>query len=209
MAAPANGLRIGTITSGNNATETHCDYEEIVTELKDKARAMGGNVVKITELAPPAFVGKCYKAKATVYAAPGYRDSVKKQINSRQAEVMQAGPHATLLIYRLKDTITMAGSYYVHLGDSVISETRSRSGDSVSIYKTGVVGLWAKKGGRRDIKIDIRAGETYYIRCGIVRGGIKLVPVLEQVDKAIGAAEYKDKVNHKRESGLRYMQEVH
>ncbi len=208
--APVNGLKLGAISAGNNATATHCDYEEVITEAKNKAREMGGNVVKITELAPPAFVSKCYRLKADVYYAPGFRDSMVKQITKPAAHPGIAEPHATLFIYRLKDTIALGGSYYIRMNsDSIICETKSRSGDSLNIYKEGPFILWAKKGGHCELKMDVKFGETYYVRCGLIKDGLKLVPVITLMDKATGAAEYNKEGKRKKNMGVKYLQEVH
>ena len=48
MPVPANAIKKGSIKVGNNATETHCDYEEVIAEAKREAKGMGGNIVKIT-----------------------------------------------------------------------------------------------------------------------------------------------------------------
>ncbi len=207
--APPNAPKVGSINAGNNATATHCDYEEAVAEAKNKARAMGGNVVKITELAPPAFISKCYRIKADVYYAPAFRDSIWKQIHKPISHAATE-PHANIFIYRLKDTIALAGSYYIRMNsDSVICETKSKSRDSLSLFKEGPVTLWAKKGEHKELRLDVKFGETYYVRCGVVKEGLKQVPVLELVDKATGAAEYNNEGNRKKNMGVKYLQEVH
>ena len=209
MSAPANSVKIGAITAGNNATATNCDYEKVVTEAKNKAREMGGNVVKITELAPPAFVSKCYRLKADVYYAPRFRDSVLVQAG-KTTEHAATDPHATLFIYRVKDTIALAGPYYIRMNsDSIICETKSRSGDSLNIYKEGPVTLWAKKGAHKELKLDVKFGETYYIRCGLIKDGIKLVPVIERMDNSTGAAQYTNETRRRKNMGVKYLYEVH
>ena len=210
VSAPPNSIRIGTISAGNNATATHCDYEEVVAEAKEKARAMGGNVIKITELAPPAFVSKCYRVKADVYYAPVFRDSVVQQLNKQTKHGEEVAPHATLFVYRPKDTIALAGSYYIRMNnDSVICEVKSRSGDSLSLYQEGPVTLWAKKGERKELKLNVKFGDTYYMRCGLVKDGLRLVPVMELVDKTTGAAEYDKDAKRKKNIGVKYLYEVH
>jgi hypothetical protein len=210
MQAPVNGAKIGAISIGNNATATHCDYEEVIAEAKNKAATMGGNVVMITELTPPAFVSKCYKIKADVYYAPGFRDSVVTQLKKQNTHKGATEPHATLFVYRLKDTIALAGSYYIRMNnDSVICETGSRSGDSLNLYKEGPVTLWAKKGERKELKLEVKFGETYYVRCGLVKDGLKQVPVIELMDKLAGAAEYTNQTRRKKNMSVKYLQEIH
>ena len=210
IAPPANAEKLGTIRAGNNATETHCNYEQVLREAKDKARGMGGNVVKITELEPPAFISKCYRIKADVYSAGTFRDSVMKTITTTVGQNSVSAKHATLYIYRLKDTIMLATSYHLHLNnDSVICNVRSRSRDSVCIYTEGPLTLWAKNEEKRELKLDVKFGESYYIRCGLVKGGLRMIPVIELTDKATGEAEYRNGGKQKKDMGVKYLQEIH
>ena len=209
-APPVHAQRTGHLKAGNNATQTHCDYEEVVHEAKDKARLMGGNVVKITELRPPALVSKCYKIKADVYYAPAFRDSVMAKMKVSAKQPSSTAPHATLRIYRLKDSVALATAYYLHLdGDSVICKVKSRSTATVNIYKDGPVTLWAKTEARRELKLDLKTGETYYIRCGLVKGSLRNIPVLELVNKQTGEAEYKAPQGKEKNTEVRYLQEIH
>jgi len=210
-APPANSYKAGSLKAGNNATQTHCDYDEVIRAAKDEARAMGGNVIKITELIPPALVSKCYKIKADVYFAPAFRDSVLAKMNATAGEhAAITTPHATLRIYRLKDTVAFATAYYLHLdNDSVICKARSRWAEAINIYKEGPATLWAKTGARKELKLDIKTGETYYVRCGLVKGGLRNAPALELVDRQTGEAEYKEPKGNGKSAEVRYLQEIH
>ena len=210
MTVPANANKIGNIKLGNNATQIHCDYEEIITSAKKQAIEMGGNIVKITELIPPAFVSKCYKIKADVYYSNKLPDSLLKHVTPIQKTGMKEVNYATLYIYRLPDTIMLATSYNIHLNDdSVICTVKSRSRDSVKIYKEGPQILWAKTEQREELKLNIRFGEVYYIRCGLKDGQIRKTPVMELIDETTGKLEYAKGKSGKKDQSVRYLQEIH
>ncbi len=209
MEVPGNAVKKGSIKAGNNATDTHCNYEDVVASAKEKAGKMGGNIVKITQLIPPAFVSKCYRINADVYYSP----TPPKMANNQTTGNAQAGKpagYALLYIYRLADTIMMAPSYHLHLnGDSAICFVRNKSRDSVKIYKDGSVLLWGKTQHKGELKLDVKFGEKYYIRCGLKGTQFSMTPVIEQVDANTGAAEYSRSKNRKKEQSVKYLQEMH
>jgi hypothetical protein len=208
---PAGAQKLGSITAGNNATATTCDYEAVINEAREKARELGGNIVKITKLAEPAFISKCYKIKADVYLAkqlPYYK--IKPSIETAPTDNINAD-YATLYIYRLRDTLaTISSGYNLHMDkDSVICSVKSNSREPVKIYKDGPLTIWAKKEKRVELKLNLKTGETYYIRCGVAHGEMGLVPVMELIDKTTGAAEYGTRKKERKESNVKYLQDVH
>lgn len=201
MVVPANAILKGTIKSGNNSTETHCDYERVIADAKITANRMGGNIVKITQLIPPVFISKCYKIKADIYYADKIPDSLFKKVSTVNIQ-SQTRDHATLYIYRLPDTIMLASSYDIHLNDdSVICTVKSKSRDSINIYKEGAQILWAKTEERAALKMDVKFGEKYYIRCGLKGGQFRKIPVIELMDKETGAIEYQKIKKKKKRPG--------
>jgi hypothetical protein len=205
MKVPDGANKLGSFTLGNNATETNCDYEALIRAAKEKAGTMGGNMVKITELIDPAFISKCYKIKADVYHVaqlPQYKlTTTDAPLNAN---------YATLYFYRLKDTMAFVTAYNVHMnGDSIVCKVKSRSRDSVNVYSDGPVTLWAATERRTELKIDVKTGNKYYIRCGLRKGEIRMVPVLELVNNEMGKTEYEQERNHKKNMGVEYLQQVH
>ncbi len=208
-APTVTGHKIGHLKAGNNATQTHCDYEALVLDAKEQAAKMGGNVVKITELIPPALVSRCYKIKAEVYYAPSFRDSVLASLNAAPSEPATSAPHATLRLYRLRDTVAFSTAYFLHLdGDTIIGKAKSRWAQEIKLYKDGPVTLWAKTEARKELKLEVNAGETYYIRCGLVKGNLRNVPVLQLVDKKTGEAEYKLPEKSELNTDIKYLQHI-
>ena len=210
ITAPANAKKLGAIRAGNNATKTHCDYEAIIQEAKNKARAMGGNIVKITRLIQPAFISKCYSIAADVYYASELPVYTVPKTNENNTSMSGKQEYALLYIYRLSDTIAFAGSYHVHLdNDSVICSVKSKSRDSVKIYKEGPVKLWARTESKGELILSVKFGAVYYIRCGLKKGEIRMIPILEVVDKETGAREYKHLLNGKKDMDVIYLDQIH
>jgi hypothetical protein len=207
---PAGAKKIGTLNAGNNAVRNNCDYDGLIVSVKEKARKMGGNIVKITEVIEPTFISKCYKIRADVYYAdkmPAY--SIKKTIKNKTL-IPDNKNCAMLYIYRLKDTLALVTSYNVHLNDdSVICSVKSKSRDSIKLKKEGTITLWAKTEKRTELKLDVKPGHTYYIRCGLEKGEIRMVPVLQLMDKTIGAEEYERLRKKGENTSVNYLHQVH
>jgi hypothetical protein len=211
IAAPANAKKLGAIKIGNNANKLHCDYEGMIASARQKAKAMGGNIVKITQMNDPVFISKCYSIKADVYYVkelPDYK--VQNAINPAG---MNSG-YATLYIYRLRDTTMMATGYKVHLdNDSVICNVKGRSRDSIDLYKEGTITLWAETEKRQDLKLDVKSGHSYYVRCGLKSGELRMIPVLQLMDNNPGMAEYealkKKKKGTNKNTGIQYLRQIH
>ncbi len=208
MAVPADAKKLGNIKVGNNATSTHCDYEVLIADAKDKARAMGGNLVKITKLIEPAFISKCYKIEAAIYAVNVLPDYHIQKAADNNAAVSEKQDYATLYIYRLADTLALEGSYHIHLNDSDICTVKSKSRDEVKVYKEGPAKLWAKPEKEHGAKLDLKFGSVYYVRCGLIKGEIRMVPVIEVVDNTTGAKEYGAQKN-KKNMKVTYLNQVH
>jgi hypothetical protein len=208
MQLPAGAQKLGSIKVGNNTTKTTCDYEADVLEAKEKARAMHGNLVKITQLAEPSFIGKCYRIVADVYHVhelPDYHTHKAPVVDTNTGR-----PYALLCIYRLTDTITFGTPYSVHLdNDSVICTTKSRSHDSVKIYKDGPIRLWAKTERVRELDLTVKTGEVYYIRCGLKKGEIRMIPHMALADDATGKREFEKLSTGKKDLDVSYLQQPH
>jgi hypothetical protein len=208
MAPPKDAKKIGKIKVGNNATQTHCDYEVTIATAKAKARAMGGNLVKITKLVEPAFISKCYSIEADVYHADPL--PVFDPIG-RKAETYPLPPkpyYATLYIYRLADTTAFAAPYSLHHNDSVVCTVKSRSRDSIRVYNEGPLTLWARAKDEQ-VTVDVRYGSVYYIRCGLKQGEIRMHPYMEVVDYATGEKEYGRLAKGKKDMDASYLQQIH
>ena len=210
MAVPENAIKKGSIKVGNNATETHCDYEEVIAEAKEKAKKMGGNIVKITALIPPAFISKCYKIEADVYYCPDLPQSILQERKNSMSQPENSKNYVELYVYRLIDTIMLSPTYYLHLNkDTVLCLVKNKSRDSIRVYSEGPITLWAKTMHKESLKLDTKFGEAYYIRCGLSGTELNTTPVIEQVDKKTGAEQFATGGRKNKEQGPKYLEEVH
>lgn len=209
IAPPADARKIGSLKAGNNATASNCDYEGLIRELKEKAAGMGGNIVKLTRLIPPAFISKCYKVTADVYNTPILPDYAVKKAPSLPVAAGNES-FATLYIYRLPDTLALEGNYQLHLNnDSVLCQIRSRFHDSFKIYSDGSIKLWAEKEKKAELKINVKKGAAYFVRCGLMKGEIRLFPVLELMDDVHGRKEFEKLKKKKKDLDVKYLGEIH
>lgn len=209
-AVPVDAEKLGSIRAGNNATATECDYEALIASAKDKARAMGGNLVKITQLVSPAFISKCYKIEADVYRVPQLADYGAAKAGTALLSDTEKHPFALLCIYRLPDTLALEAGYNIHLDkDSVICRVKSKSRDSVRIYREGPLKLWAETEQRTELKLNAAFGAVYYVRCGLGKGEIRMIPVLELIDTEKGAEEFGKGSRKKKNGDVKYLFQVH
>lgn len=211
MQLPGNVKKIGTIKAGNNSTVAHCDYEALIQNVKIKALALGGNLVKITHLVPPVFISKCYKLEADVYYAENL-DSyyAKKELIKIDKIVHPNSATSVLYLYRLKDTIAFGTGYSIHLNnDSVIAQVRSKSYDSVLLHTPGLNKIWAKTENKVSLNVNIKPGEKYYVRCGLIKGEIRMIPVLELVDEKAGLMELSQLKGLKKDMDISYFNKIH
>ena len=211
MQLPENAKKIGSIKVGNNSTAAHCDYEAVLQNAKMEAMALGGNLIKITHLIPPVFISKCYKIKADVYYSKSLDSFIAKREAKKNEKIEPINSSTAILyLYRLKDTIAFGIGYSIHLNnDSVIAQVRSKSFDSVLLYTPGLNKIWAKTENKVTLNINTKPGEKYYVRCGLIKGEIRMLPVLELVDEKTGAMQLSQLKGLKKDMDIRYLNQIH
>jgi hypothetical protein len=209
ISVPAGAKLLGTIKVGDNALTIKCDYESDIDHAKELARKMGGNLVKITQLVSPVFIGSCYRIQAEVYSVDVLPVYETKSAIAAKVEDTNIN-YATLYIYRLRDTLALEPSYSLHLNnDSVICNVKKRSRSIVKLMAPATIDLWAKTGQRYDLKLDIKPGGTYFIRCALKHGDMRLMPFIEVVNDQVGEKEYGKKTRTDASAQLEYLKQVH
>ncbi len=208
---PANAKKLGTIKLGNNSTQLHCAYDDIIAQAKDKAKVIGGNIVKITELITPVFVGKCYKIKADIYYTPTLPEyNINSDAGDSTITQLSDTDHFALLyVYRLTDTITFQPGYDLYMNDSVVCHVRNRSKVPLKIYKEGATKFSAETEYRVSTTIDLKFGKIYFLRCGTIMGSIRQVPRLEQVPYEKGIVEYERLMHARKDISPTYLNKIH
>jgi len=212
MWLPSNVTLLGHIKAGNNSTQLHCDYEAVIDEAKRKAKAMGGNLVKITELRSPVFISGCYGIKADVYHFPYIERLVyQAKPEDKPSVIHDTDKFALLYIYRLKDTVFPAARYTVYQdSNKVIFQSKSKNTVVLKLDKEEKITIWAKAGKQKELTLDVKYGHSYYLRCGVEHGNVLQNPVLELIPATKGEEEYRklDK-GRPKEKNPAYLNQIH
>ena len=210
MAVPANARLLGHIRAGNHSTAVKCNYASVIAHAKRKAARLGGNLVKITAINEPVFISGCYNLSANIYSIPDVKPYQVVLNNTPRLPQTDTAKFATLYIYRLKDTLFPSARYDVHIeGDSILYRSKSSSTYMVGLPNKRSVTIWAAIGNRREVKLDLAFGKSYYLRCGVRAGNVRQEPVLELVDGDTGAREYRQLTPPRRETSVKYLDAMH
>jgi uncharacterized membrane protein YhaH (DUF805 family) len=105
-----------------------------------------------------------------------------------------SGDYALLHIYRRGSAIGRIVRYKLHLNNDVIFRAKNKS--KITFKFTGDEGiyvLWAKTESKTETIINIKAGNEYYIRCGVKMGIFVGRPSIDIVDNLNGKYEF-DKI---------------
>ncbi len=68
-----DGIKIGSIQTGDNGLSVNCSYEEMMNTLKTIAKKNGGNLIKITKHKLPDLTSTCDRISAEIYRVPNFR----------------------------------------------------------------------------------------------------------------------------------------
>ena len=183
---PDDAETLGQVKIGDTGFSTNCDYNVVIDKAKLEARKAGGNAIKITEHKPPTAMGSsCHRITANVLKVK----DIEVYLSEEEEEVLLDIDYAILNVYRYSGAGAIV-SYDLFLGDSVICRVQNNYKTTLHITKDGLNTLWARTESKDEIPIDIKIGQTYYLRCGIAMGAFVGRPKLELIDKKTGKAEF-------------------
>ncbi|MGV3539726.1 MAG: hypothetical protein ACO1OQ_07945 [Rufibacter sp.] len=186
--APLSAEQIGTVKITDNGFSVNCGYEQVVEQAKAEARMAGGNAIKITEhRTPNALSSTCHRISAIILKV-GNLAAVAAAPAPVDAALLNAD-YALLHVYRLGGLGPLV-SYDLYLGDSVICRVKNNWKQTIKIKKDGLNTLWAKTESKREIPVNIKLGQEYYVRCAVGVGAFVGRPQLELVGSASGKAEF-------------------
>lgn len=104
---------------------------------------------------------------------------------------------ATLFVYRPRNAL-FGPTYDMYIDDAemtgklFIKKIKGNTYREIKIYNEGEHVFWAKTlEAKVSVKVNIKFGKVYYLRCGFTQGVIKNRPKLEFVDQGEGEREYK------------------
>jgi hypothetical protein len=172
---------------------TACNYEQLISEAKKRARKAGGNIIKITEHEKPR-IGLlwpiyCDKIKVNIYFHENTEDIATAQNlvqdSITKSKLGDSSTFAILYVYRPHDLLGAAISFNIHLNDSIICRLKNNSRYEIKLYKEGKAVIRIKKKSKEAVTFDIKPGEEYFF---------KFIPnsrpKLNIIDKARGRVEY-------------------
>ena len=165
--------------TGFTATR-NCGYQDVLNSAKIEAKKAGGNAIKIIEHIPPGK-STCHRITAKILKI----NDINKSSFFDGGVVSSDCNYAILNIYCDQDTEAI--NYDLHLGDSVICKVNNKLKTTIAVKKEGISTVWAKVDERSEIQIDLKFGQTYYLRCGISKGDTGKLPIIEMVDSTIGS----------------------
>ena len=173
-------------------TGTACNYEQLISEAKKRARKAGGNIIKITEYEKPRmaiFDNYCDKIRVNIYFHENIKDLATTQNLVRdsitKSNFGDSSIVAILYVYRPKDFYAALISYDIHLNDSIICRLKNNSRYEIKLYKEGKTVIGVKKKSNEAVTFDIKPGEEYFFK--FLPNSL---PKLNIIDKARGRVEY-------------------
>jgi hypothetical protein len=182
---PLDAEILGTVKIGDSGftLTKNCGYQDVLNSAKIEAQKAGGNAIKIVEHIPPGK-STCHRITAKILRI----NDISKTPFLEGGVSADNTKHLILNIYCSPDTSDI--NYDLHLGDSVICKISNHLKATISIKKEGISTIWAKIDKRSEIQIDLRFGQTYYLRCGIINGEICEQPIIELVDEKTGTRAF-------------------
>lgn len=143
---------LGVIKFTDNGFNSHCNFFEVINDLKKQATFLGGNTIKLNEIKTPTVLGStCFRMTACVLTCE------KTQIKPSKLDSNCALIHVACF----------KGSYVdfdLRLGDSIICTVRDNWRKTIKITNEGPNYLWIK-GFKGNISVDIQKGTEYYVYC--------------------------------------------
>lgn len=185
-AEPENAEILGTVKVGESGFTTQCTYDIVIDNAKLEARKVGGNAIKIIRHKPPsAFGSSCHRITANILKI----ENLENYLSDEEETVIPNIDYAILNVYRFGGTGALV-NYDLYLGDSVICRVKNNFKTTLHITKDGFNSLWAKTEAKSEVPIDVKMGQTYYLRCGIKIGALVGRPDLELMNNKTGKLEF-------------------
>ena len=184
---PASSKELGIVKIGDTGFTIKCGWEDVIEKAKLEARKVGGNAIKITKhRTPSAFGSSCHRITAVILNIESFDGlSTVEKIDS----TLLNADYALLHIYRNSGVGALV-NYDLYLGDSVICRVNNKWKKTIKINKDGLNTLWARTEAKRELPINIKFGNEYYIRCSVSMGAFVGRPKLELVDNQTGRVEF-------------------
>ena len=173
---------LGEIKINYSLLQINCNgYNNAIELAKGEARKIGGNVIKINEHYTPTNF-QCHRIKAEILRVEDISEiRLEKRLNVE--EEIANEEYAILKFYKFGKITDSA--YDIYLADSIVCRVNPVGNfkKTVKINSYGRNMLWIGNLARFEIPINIKKGNTYYIR-------LEKLVYMEVVDNKIGKTEF-------------------
>jgi hypothetical protein len=175
---PADATILGTVKVGDSGFSSNCGFFEVLDKAIEQAKLSGGNAIKIIRHILPGR-STCHRITALILKI---NDPDKKVIN--EVEAKSAG-YAVLNIFGDPDT-SNPFCYDLYLEDKLFCNVKNGSKIIKAINNQGIHAFSVKPDSSVTLKVDIKPGEVYYLRCGSIKKDSLNWPLIQIVDKNEG-----------------------
>lgn len=191
QAVPYNAELLGKVKVSNGGA-AHSEFDVVLNKAILAARKQGGNVIQITSHVPTSnFGGIRHVLKANILRVADSIASVYA------AEKPADSNYAVLNVYRFRGSGQLV-SYNLYLGDSILCRVYNNYSKTILLDKEQLSTLWARTESKSEVPVDIKLGNTYYLRCSVVFGIAVGRPRLELVTSSSGKFEFESFKSNKK-----------
>lgn len=192
---PANSEYIGEVKVGDTGFSQDCGYNQVISDIRISAREAGANIIQVIEIKKPDFfVSSCYRIKAKIYRnldPETIAGLLNKGDSKNKSRLPADSDYAVIHFYRPSSGAGAFLGYKIKdANDSIVG--RLRFGEKFA-YKTKKFGLQSFFGAletKEEVKIDVKKGQEYFVRCGVNMGIVLGRPEINLIENYIGVKEY-------------------
>ncbi len=185
--------KIGTFRVGERGMTVGCTYDIILRMAQADARAKGANIVHIEKIKEPSGGSSCFTFLGSYYKTPDiyqFQDSLKAIEDAITREVFKDdSSYALVHVYRPRSSFGWAINYKLHQDEEEIFKIKNGTYETIRIDKPECYRFWASTETMTEIKLCIKGGEEYFLKCGVDLGAFIGRPRIILVDKSLGRSE--------------------
>lgn len=186
---PKKSIHIAELSGSAKSSVTTSDYSSFIEKAKEKARAVGANIIKVQKHETSnTLTGIRHSLDVNLYHnnTIGLLEEEEKQ-RIQNPNLINAD-FALLHVYRFNGLGTII-SYNLKLGDSTICRVKNNFCTTIKITKKGLNNVSARTETTVELPIDVTFGKEYFLKCTMTTGLLVGRPRMEFVAPEIGRAE--------------------
>lgn len=188
---PPGAEKVGRIAVIDKGFKINCGYDRTMEQAEEKARKLGGNVIKMTDLKAPDAWSTCYRLRADVYKmpdVPGYWARQAFLFDSvASSQRLDTVSYAGLFIYT-NGPVTKK-KYEVRVRDTTTAELADFDRYRLKI-KPGACTVSINKNPDMTVRFMVEPGKVYFVRFSENKYTYGGKPILQLVSPWVGFHEY-------------------